>query len=72
MDLQALERAVHLKQRDSNVSRVILLICDTQRNRTLLRAALPILRPTFPLSTREVLQALREGRDPGANGLVVL
>jgi DNA-binding XRE family transcriptional regulator len=72
MDLQALERAVHLKQRDSNVSRVILLISDTERNRTLLRVALPILRPSFPLSTREVLQALREGRDPGADGLVVL
>jgi transcriptional regulator with XRE-family HTH domain len=71
-DLQALERAVHLKQRDSNVTRVILLVSDTERNRALLRAALPLLRPSFPLSTREVLQALREGRDPGADGLVVL
>ncbi len=71
-DLQALERAVHLKQRDSNVNRVILLVSDTERNRALLRAALPLLRPSFPLSTREVLQALREGRDPGADGLVVL
>jgi transcriptional regulator with XRE-family HTH domain len=71
-DLQAMERAVHLKQRDSNVNRVILLVSDTERNRALLRAALPLLRPSFPLSTREVLQALREGRDPGADGLVVL
>lgn len=72
MDLQAMERAVHLKQRDSNVGRAILLVADTERNRALLRAALPLLRPSFPLSTREVLHALREGRDPGANGLVVL
>jgi len=71
-DLQALERSIHLKQRDSGVRRVILLISDTDRNRTLLRSVLPILRPSFPLSTREVLQALREGRDPGADGLVVL
>jgi len=71
-DLQALERAIHLKQRDSGVQRAILLIADTERNRTLLRTALPILRPDFPLSTREVLAALREGRDPGANGIVIL
>lgn len=71
-DLQALERGVHLKQRDSGVHRAILLIADTDRNRTLLRVALPLLRVAFPLSTREVLTAIREGRDPGANGIVVL
>lgn len=71
-DLQALERGIHLKQRDSGVRRAILLISDTDRNRALLRMVLPILRPNFPLSTREVLQALREARDPGANGIVVL
>ena len=71
-DLQALERAINLKQRDSAVTRCILLISDTDRNRALLRVVLPVLRPNFPLSTRDVLQALRDGRDPGANGLVVL
>jgi transcriptional regulator with XRE-family HTH domain len=71
-DLQAVERAIHLKQRDSAVTRTILLISDTERNRALLRVVLPVLRGSFPLSTREMLQALREGRDPGANGLVVL
>ncbi len=71
-DLQALERAIHLKQRDSDVTRVVLLVSDTERNRALLRMVLPLLRPSFPLSTREVLQALRDGRDPGASGLVVL
>jgi transcriptional regulator with XRE-family HTH domain len=71
-DLQALERAIHLKQRDSAVARCILLISDTDRNRALLRVVLPILRPSFPLGTRDVLQALRDGRDPGADGLVVL
>jgi transcriptional regulator with XRE-family HTH domain len=71
-DLQALERAIHLKQRDSSTRRVILLVADTERNRALLRVMVPVVRPSFPLSTREVLQALREGRDPGADGLVVL
>jgi hypothetical protein len=41
-------------------------------NREVLRAARPRLRATFPLGTREVLDALRRGEDPGANGIVVL
>ncbi|MGZ8513133.1 MAG: helix-turn-helix transcriptional regulator [Candidatus Limnocylindria bacterium] len=71
-DLQKLERSMNLKQRDSGVLRMVLLVSGTRRNRELVRAALPMLRPTFPLSTSEVLRALAEGRDPGANGLVVL
>jgi transcriptional regulator with XRE-family HTH domain len=72
MDLQALERAMQLKLRDSNVDRMILLIADTRRNRELLRTAIAHLRPTLPLATAETLRALAAGRDPGANGLVVL
>lgn len=71
-DLQKLERSMNLKQRDSGVLRMVLLVSGTRHNRELLRATLPVLRPTFPLSTSEVLRALAEGRDPGANGLVVL
>lgn len=71
-DLQALERAVHLKQRDSRVTRVVLLIRGSRRNRLLIREFLPVLRTAFPLGTAEVMRALREGRDPGADGIVVL
>lgn len=71
-DLQALERAVHLKQRDSRVIRVVLLIRGSRRNRLLIREFLPVLRTAFPLGTAEVMRALREGRDPGADGIVVL
>jgi transcriptional regulator with XRE-family HTH domain len=71
-DLQAIERAMNLKRQDSGVTRMILLVADTSRNRRLLREYAAILRSTFPLSTREVLQALRDGRDPGASGIVVL
>jgi hypothetical protein len=63
---------MQLKQRDSGVPRMILLIAATERNRRLLRQLLPVLRVTFPLGTREVLDALRRGQDPGANGIVVL
>jgi hypothetical protein len=38
----------------------------------MLRELLPVLRITFPLATREVLDALRRGQDPGANGIIVL
>lgn len=71
-DLQALERAMHRKQRDSGVDRMVLLVRGTERNRALLRGMLPVLRATFPLTTSETLLALGAGRDPGANGLVVL
>lgn len=71
-DVQALERKMSLKQRDSGVQRLILLVQGSRHNREVLRLAAPELRQTFPLTTREVLSALRAGGDPGANGIVIL
>jgi transcriptional regulator with XRE-family HTH domain len=71
-DLQALERAVHLKQRDGGTRRVVILIRGSHRNRALIRELLPALRASFPLGTAEVMRSLSQGRDPGADGLVVL
>jgi len=71
-DLQALERRMQLKQRDSAVKRLLLAVSATDRNRVVLRQALPSLRSTFPLGTREMMPALRSGVDPGANGIVLL
>lgn len=71
-DLQATERAVALKVRDSSVDRAILLVASTQSNRELIRRHIGAIRQTFPLDTRATLAALAAGRDPGANGLVVL
>ena len=70
-DVQAVERRLALKQRDGDVDRVILLVADTRRNRLAL-AASPASFGSLPLRTREVLAALREGRDPGQSGIVVL
>ncbi|HEY7591296.1 MAG TPA: hypothetical protein VH723_09900 [Candidatus Limnocylindrales bacterium] len=67
-DGQALERKLALKIRDGGFDHLILLVADTRRN----RAAIPALRVPFPLRTRQVLAALREGRDPGASGIVML
>ena len=71
-DVQALERSMHLKQRDSGVQRVLLVVRGSKRNRLLIRPHLPHLRTAFPLGTAEVMRALHEGRDPGADGLAVL
>jgi transcriptional regulator with XRE-family HTH domain len=72
-DGQALQRRLRLKLRDdSTVSQLILLVADTRGNRAALEAIRGLLRDTFPLDTREVLQALAQGRHPAANGLVIL
>lgn len=69
-DGQALGRKVALKLRDGGFDHLILLVADTPRNRAALEAT--PLRDSFPLSGRSILSALREGRDPGASGLVIL
>ncbi|MEX0626436.1 MAG: helix-turn-helix transcriptional regulator [Chloroflexota bacterium] len=71
-DLQALERRMQRKKQDSGVERMILVVRGTRRNREVLREVLPSLRGTFPLGSRELLHALAVGRDPGADGLLVL
>ena len=70
-DIQATERRLALKRRDSGVDHVILLVADTPRNRRALAAA-PGAFADLALRTREVLVALRHGRHPGASGIVIL
>lgn len=70
--VQALERRMQRKKQDSGVARMILVVRGTRRNRDTLRVVLPSLRGTFPLGSRELLQALADGRDPGGDGLLVL
>lgn len=69
-DVQAQARASSQKQLDGGVDRLILVFGDTDANRRAVRAAGEALRRAFPLGTRRVLTALREDRDPGANGIV--
>lgn len=71
-DLQALGRRMAGKQRDSGVDRMVLVVLGSARNRRIIHEHLALLRQTFPLDTRTVLAALAAGRDPGANGLVLL
>jgi len=71
-DVQALLRKVALKQRDGHIERVVLLVNDTAGNRRILALHRSDLAAFLPLGGREVLRALRAGRAPHANGLVVL
>ncbi|MCA1569938.1 MAG: hypothetical protein LC798_06375 [Chloroflexi bacterium] len=49
---------------------LILVIKDNVENRRLSREANDVLHDLFPLSSRDVLQAIRAGRDPGRNGML--
>jgi hypothetical protein len=71
-DLQAVDRRIALKRRDSGVEIVILLVADTVGNRRALSAHREALRSSFPLDTRAVLAALRAGRAPTSSGIVVI
>jgi hypothetical protein len=70
-DLQATERRARGKQRDLGLDRLILLVADTRHNRAVLEAH-PELFERYPISTRACLLALRDGRDPGGDAIVVL
>ncbi len=71
-DMQAVERRLRLKLRDGNVDVLLLVVADTVANRRVLRLHREALRSLLPLDSREVLAALRAGRLPGANGIVIL
>ena len=71
-DAQAQLRAVQAKSRDMGIERVILVIAATHANRRALALAADVVASGFPLRTRAVLSALAAGRDPGANGMVLL
>ena len=71
-DCQAQLRAGIKKQRDARLLRLVFVVKATHANRTAVAAAADVIATTFPLGTRAVLVALREGRDPGANGLIFI
>jgi transcriptional regulator with XRE-family HTH domain len=70
-DVQALLRRISLKQRDGDVTRVILLVADTRTNRRVLRETQSLFGE-FPVGPRSALAALRSGSDPAGSGIVIL
>jgi transcriptional regulator with XRE-family HTH domain len=71
-DAQAVARRTNLKQRDGELDHVILLVAGTRSNRRSLAAAAGELATAFPVTQRDALRALRDGRDPGGSSIIVL
>ena len=71
-DIQALQRRTELKKRDGHVDRVVLVVADTRHNRTVLRLHGHDLAATFPIRGDDALAALRSGKDPGGDAIVLL
>jgi transcriptional regulator with XRE-family HTH domain len=71
-DLQAVERRVALKQRDGREPCVLLLLADTKHHRALLDTAGEGIRTRFPVPQRAALAALKRGRSPAGNALLLL
>jgi transcriptional regulator with XRE-family HTH domain len=69
-DVQGQVRPMLVKQRDAGVGSLILVLRDTVENRRAVADAGAQLTDVFPLRSRAVLSAIRQGRDPGANGIV--
>jgi transcriptional regulator with XRE-family HTH domain len=71
-DLQAVERRIALKQRDGREPCVLLVLADTKHHRALLEAAGEGIRTRFPIPQRAAMAALKAGRSPGGNALLLL
>jgi transcriptional regulator with XRE-family HTH domain len=72
MDAQEQVRSVILKQQAAGLACMVLVLADTRHNRTALVRAAPTLDPAFPLRARPILTALRSGRPPAANGVILI
>ncbi|MFV2064740.1 MAG: hypothetical protein ACC726_14700 [Chloroflexota bacterium] len=51
---------------------VVLLVASTRHNRQVLRDYRDALPSTFPADTPEIKAALRRGRLPGSDGVIIL
>jgi hypothetical protein len=71
-DMQALQRRLALKVRDSGFEEVILLMLDSRHNRSLLREYRAVFSNGFPVPGRRALELLGAGVDPGGASIVLL
>lgn len=72
VDVQSLERRIALKERDGDVTAVILLVNDTAHNRRVIAQEDAALRERFPGSARRALTRISNARAPAASTLLVL
>ena len=71
-DIQAVDRRVMLKLRDSGWERAILVVAGTRGNRAIVGMFGDALRANYPVPQVDALRALAAGADPGGNCLIVL
>ena len=71
-DLQALQRRVALKLRDSGFTEVILLLLDSRHNRSLVREYRGLLSEAFPVPGQRALELLGAGVNPGGSSIILL
>lgn len=71
-DIQALERRINLKRRDSAVDAVVLLLTESRANVDLMREFGEILASNYPVSARRALRALANGEDPSGSSVIRL
>lgn len=71
-DLQAQLRPIRLKARDMRIEHVITVVRGSDRNRRMLRGAADVVSLGFPIGTRAAIQALRAGRLPDGDALVLV
>jgi hypothetical protein len=63
-DAQAQFRAVQLKWRDSEATRLLIVLAQSHANRAGLGSVRHLLASDFPVGARAALSALGEGLDP--------
>lgn len=72
VDAQAQVRSIALKQEAAAIAVVLLVLNDSRQNRLAVKLAEPVLLPSFPSPPRPSLAALRSGRLPAANAIILI
>jgi transcriptional regulator with XRE-family HTH domain len=71
-DCQRVVRRLRSKADGASAERVVLAVRDTTRNRHAIGAAEAIIAAELPVPMRSAVRALRLGRDPGGDVLIVI
>lgn len=71
-DVQARVRSLQLKKRDGRVDGVILLLLDSRHHRLLMGRHRSLLEVNFPVQSDAALTALRAGRPPSGDAIILL
>ena len=71
-DVQAFQRRVMGKLRDSDLSGVLVVMRGTRRVREFVRVAMVVIGDAYPVPGRVALRRLAAGGDPAGSSLVIL